>query len=376
MQYVLVVSRIGQILRLPAVVHRIQQSFPAEEIDESVLLSTIRVPKKLLSLTNRLPKPAYDIKEEDKHNRHTTVSTYLPMIGKKQNNASFNLHLGSKQNYKKLFGNNIKKSGMSISRITPSIKQLQPLKAESINQSSDIRIENTKDERRSDARKLMMISSNREEPSPNKEYELGNKQKLRIDFEEDKMQEVTPIRKYINKKDTQNKEEDKGNVIQVMHNKYLKRRQRLKQSLENDPSSINKSRPYKYSNSYISNSYLRQIINKRSPASKSSNYNMQILANIYAGNPQLSLIAKRLQQSIKRAKIPIKHSESPSSNKDNRGKIKLKPLEENYNILKKDSSRLSKAKLEPVNIINYNKDLQAIGIRPQPLLPTISYKNT
>lgn len=153
----------------------------------------------------------------------------------------------------------------------------------------------------------------------------------------------------------------------------------MKNSLENDPISVNKSRLYKYNGPYISNSYIQQIINKRSPASKSASYNMQILANIYAGSPQLSLIAKKLQQNIKRSKAPLKHNEhnlSSIASKDNKGRVRLKPLEENYSRLRKDASHSSKLKLEPINIINCCKDLQAIGIRPQPLLPAIVSKNT
>jgi len=69
-----------------------------EENDENILLKTIRVPRELLSLTNRLPKPNYEI--EDKHNRHTTMEHYLPDIG----NTSFKVY---RMNHK-LFGYNPK----------------------------------------------------------------------------------------------------------------------------------------------------------------------------------------------------------------------------------------------------------------------------
>lgn len=158
---------------------RVQQQFPelqTDEADESVLLSTIRVPKKLLSLTNRLPKPAYDPREEDKRSRHTTVGSYLPTIGsKKSKNANLNLNVRDNQSYKKLFAADSKRSGINISRITPSIKQLQPLKTEETNQSSENRGTKKSDEseRRSDIRKLMVVPSNREDPSPDKDYPLG-----------------------------------------------------------------------------------------------------------------------------------------------------------------------------------------------------------
>jgi hypothetical protein len=57
---------------MPAIVYRIDQLFPdlrEDVMDENVLLQTIRVPKKLLSLTNRLPKPNYshEVIENETH---------------------------------------------------------------------------------------------------------------------------------------------------------------------------------------------------------------------------------------------------------------------------------------------------------------------
>jgi len=52
-----------KILDMPIVRKKIEKLFPGEyeELDPNLaLLSTIRVPKNLLYLTDRLPKPAYD----------------------------------------------------------------------------------------------------------------------------------------------------------------------------------------------------------------------------------------------------------------------------------------------------------------------------
>lgn len=52
------------ILSMPAVRKKVERLFPNENFDDADaqmnLLSTIRVPKNLLYLTDRLPKPAYD----------------------------------------------------------------------------------------------------------------------------------------------------------------------------------------------------------------------------------------------------------------------------------------------------------------------------
>mmetsp|Transcript_41256 Transcript_41256/g.62814 ORF Transcript_41256/g.62814 Transcript_41256/m.62814 type:complete len:182 (-) Transcript_41256:591-1136(-) len=60
-----------KILDMPTVRKRIEKLFPNQVFDEAEpqlnLLSTIRVPKNLLYLTDRLPKPAYD--SDERHRR-------------------------------------------------------------------------------------------------------------------------------------------------------------------------------------------------------------------------------------------------------------------------------------------------------------------
>jgi len=51
-----------KILEMPSIRKRIEKLFPQDEFydSNSSLLNTIRVPKNLLYLTDRLPKPSYD----------------------------------------------------------------------------------------------------------------------------------------------------------------------------------------------------------------------------------------------------------------------------------------------------------------------------
>lgn len=60
-----------KILEMPIVRKKMDKLFPRDSFDDSEpqmnLLSTIRVPKNLLYLTDRLPKPMYD---SDDRNRH------------------------------------------------------------------------------------------------------------------------------------------------------------------------------------------------------------------------------------------------------------------------------------------------------------------
>jgi len=67
-----------KILDMPIVRKKVEKLFPSENFDEPGqemnLLSTIRVPKNLLYLTDRLPKPQYDSddrrrREQEEHLR-------------------------------------------------------------------------------------------------------------------------------------------------------------------------------------------------------------------------------------------------------------------------------------------------------------------
>lgn len=65
--------------------NRIERMFPdwkEEGMDESVLLSTIRVPNNLLFLTDRLPKPNYSNCKIQNPQRNTMMEGHLPEIRK------------------------------------------------------------------------------------------------------------------------------------------------------------------------------------------------------------------------------------------------------------------------------------------------------
>jgi NIMA (never in mitosis gene a)-related kinase len=79
-----------RILDMPIVRKRIERFFPQDEFydSQSSLLNTIRVPKNLLYLTDRLPKPTYEsptqkrkIEEEERMRRKThDAGNMLPDI--------------------------------------------------------------------------------------------------------------------------------------------------------------------------------------------------------------------------------------------------------------------------------------------------------
>eukprot|EP00826_Nyctotherus_ovalis_P057862 TRINITY_DN7925_c0_g2_i2.p1 TRINITY_DN7925_c0_g2~~TRINITY_DN7925_c0_g2_i2.p1 ORF type:complete len:354 (-),score=115.62 TRINITY_DN7925_c0_g2_i2:141-1202(-) len=353
---------------MPAVIYRIEQLFPdlrEDCTDENILLQTIRVPKKLLSLTNRLPKPNYNMKEDEKHNRHTTIGSYLPDIGARKR-SQYKPYLDSKQNLKKLFGD---RSRLNVSKANNSkLKALDrtPPKnlhgeSQSKNPQDDLFVEGSVKE-----------SEKREESAEKKlgEYDLNF-----VDDSKTNESALSPTRKPIRDKNLNRKSNAHSNdaanqdILQLIRNKYIRRVQRGKQI---DPAgSVNKSDLYDYSGASIANSYIRQIVNRRNPVVKPINYNAQMLANIYSDNPQqLSLVARRLQ-SIKRPRMLLKQGDHSFSPLQRELKGLLRPRPEGH----KSKDATSKSRLEPIKLINCNKDLQAIGIKPQPVLSNIQYKN-
>lgn len=74
------------ILKMPSVIAKIVQLFPNEDFSESernTLLSTIRIPKNIMYLSDKLPRASYEIMEKDNENlRNTTKEDvyHLPTI--------------------------------------------------------------------------------------------------------------------------------------------------------------------------------------------------------------------------------------------------------------------------------------------------------
>ena len=79
-----------RILELPYVRKRAEKLFPQDEFydSQSSLLNTIRVPKNLLYLTDRLPKPSYEspqqyrkkLEEEERRRKTHDAGNMLPEI--------------------------------------------------------------------------------------------------------------------------------------------------------------------------------------------------------------------------------------------------------------------------------------------------------
>ena len=369
------IFQIDQILKIPAIVCRIQELFPdlkSEETDDNILLQTIRVPKKLLSLTNRLPKPNYEINEDEKHNRHTTIGTYLPDIV----NKGAKSYISNEKNIKKLFGDKNKFSPININGIKSNNKNLNPEKGlkkiPSRSRQEDIAIEESLKDKSTALENVSQDKSNYK-------YDYDP------DFEEKKTKESNnsskkkSIERIIKNQSpliNVQKDNSKQDILKMIHDKYI-RRQRVRQNIEKRPSnSINKNYMYDYE-PHVANS-MHQVINRKNHYSKPHNYNIQLLANIYTNNPQqLSLVARKLQ-SLKRPKLMLRQdpvSISPSLRNDNSSIVRHGQFDEdNGRPIKISESIPSKSRLEPLKLINYGKDLQAIRIKPQALPPIVSHK--
>eukprot|EP00826_Nyctotherus_ovalis_P048217 TRINITY_DN5652_c0_g10_i2.p1 TRINITY_DN5652_c0_g10~~TRINITY_DN5652_c0_g10_i2.p1 ORF type:complete len:331 (+),score=60.28 TRINITY_DN5652_c0_g10_i2:823-1815(+) len=222
----------GNILRMPAVIERVEELVGEIKVDENVLLKTIRVPKKLLSLTNRLPKANYET--SDKQSRHTTMGNYLPDIRKKI--ASCKAYAGKIRARKQLFGYNVKTE------------------------------DNIKNVMRKDLASDSNLRYNKAFPEHEK---LKREEEYDSDFEENELS--TPKRRGnrsgargIEKAhvDVQ-KENARNGIARLYKNKYLRQRRPV---LEKVPSKYsNKSNMYEYKSTSITNSYIKSLINRRNP---------------------------------------------------------------------------------------------------------------
>jgi len=389
-----------QILKLPMIQKKIERLFPEQNLSESeenILLQTIRVPKNLLYLTDRLPKPNYASEADNSLNRHTTTGDYLPDIKNIYKGSPYKVYVGNNRaKYKKLLSKdpnlgevNIKKVNAAVKR--NKLKTLERSKNEE-NEHPSISHPVKKDQENAEYEPDFNEESSQpnlnkvkpeEKDTPSKEpkkpvyeYKSGKKKKdnsLAVEGEQDHDSKV-------NLKEMPSLKEE---IVRPVRHKYLRRKEKLNtESVPPVASGLLKESPVLgvppvsnnnneqgYNSPYIPDTYIRQIVGKRNPLIKPISHNLQMLANIYSGNPQqLSLIAKRLQ-SIKLPKVIFKRDEyslSPYLQRGVKGIMRPKLLDEfEKNPKQKDVSPL-RPKLEPIKpikLLNYAKDLQAIGIK-------------
>ena len=357
-------------------------------MDENILLKTIKVPKKLLSLTNRLPEPAYNIKEEQKCNSHTTMSTYLPELKIKY--IPKKLHAILRNNTRKRIIKNPNINEIYISRINPeNIKHHKTISIEQdeVNELAELDKENPKNNNKKKKKiklNIPPVEFNQERYIINKndsdiKYNEPNP-KINIEaYKDDINDNLNPIKKQIKElkfeyNDYESNADNidyKHNMLKIIRDKYLRRQNMIKQSLESNKNQISKS--YIKSNKDVS-IFIKQFFNRKHPQSKSNNNSMQIGFNYYSNNSHNSLPIRKLKQSIDNLSISAKYNEHNilAVNREINKKLRLKPLIESYGRnQRKQQLILSKSKLDSVNLTSCDKDLQVFEIKPQPLYSSI-----
>ena len=349
---------LGQILSLPTMIYRIEQTFSelnTYAVTENELLETIKVPKKLFSLINKLPKPTYKKKKIEV----TNESKHLPDIKKEKLSQHSQIFDSNKAPSKRL----------NISKLSPSTKNI---KMSVINL-----LKANKDEIKDEYSNKSDVSTNIKATHHESNFSIDdNEDKYSSNISDNKSyikksyHSVSPNVKINNQPVVTINADPNQDIVKLIKNKYLKKK-RVRNNPINIQNPINKSDLYDYKGSHAS--YIRQIINRKSPIGRPLNYNMKLLANIYSGNSQLSSLPRKLP-CIKRPKILLKQGEYslPSIlEKGDKSSSKQKLFSEDY-------EKLLRAKggpiLDKINLLNCNRDIQGLKIQPKSLLPEIHYK--
>jgi len=247
-----------KVLKLPIVLNRIQKLFPEENFEQqeqNVLLNTIRIPKNILYLSDRLPKPSYsDIQKESEDIKRNTTGQSLPYISSNKKPRQKNPgKIRMKPNkYKEILENPSIEDGYYNDN-NSLVKHQKPNKIQSL-----LLNENTED---SGVRQEPSLIIKSKEPEKNKE---------------------------------QDKEKEKDDHKKVILSSKVK--ENVKPSKSKLNSVIEELEKEMYNNSnkkdaYLPDSYIHQLVNKRNPIIKPLNQNMQKIADIYSGNYAQKILA-------------------------------------------------------------------------------------
>lgn len=274
---------------MPVVIKRIEKLFPENELAteaNNILLTTIRIPKNLLYLTDRLPKPRYASVDEaneltaGEKNRlnitdgaeYTTADAKLPSLPAVKIYKSKKLsrpHPAPNKAAEEVEDTpapaneyEYKPSGKHY-RIMRQYRIPPPRKSPPEESKLEVRGEH------SGIHFILIYRSGIESHSPNSP---GHPTKgSAIENEEDEKDELVTIKK-----------KSKGKSLQT------------RVPLEGTPSRLNKKQFLENllkNNHYENDNYLHQLLNKKNPLVKPLNDNLQNIANIYSANNARQIIA-------------------------------------------------------------------------------------
>eukprot|EP00831_Metopus_contortus_P076103 TRINITY_DN7006_c0_g1_i1.p1 TRINITY_DN7006_c0_g1~~TRINITY_DN7006_c0_g1_i1.p1 ORF type:complete len:367 (-),score=38.75 TRINITY_DN7006_c0_g1_i1:32-1132(-) len=216
-----------QILKLPIVLNKIDKLFPSEELEDmesNQLINKIRIPRNLLSLSDKLPKPQYELGSPDmlKRNATNVADSSLPSIATekrpRQMKAKRQYVLGSINKYRVKRG----------------------------------------DEPQPDIASMLPSTKARRAPKPNEQ----------VSPRVDKVDQVQP-------KSPEIAEKEEVKLAPI-------RREKKPLGAGYKPR-YKRANPNKEYEGYINDLYIEQLVSKRNPIVRQGNDHMQQISEIYSG---------------------------------------------------------------------------------------------
>lgn len=251
-------------MNFSSVIHRIDKLFPELKEGEAInneLLKTIKVPKDLLFLTKRLPRPNYN---ED-YIKYETVQSLLPTI-----------------NSRPIISNRYK----NISNRKYEYEDIQPTKINPVLNKYKVNL-NENPVNNNDEEKIKHVSLKK------------NKANIKNSHVED--YEYSPDFECDVKEDSNNLEighEDKNynrKINKVLKHRNIERKQKINKSTS--PRNLIGKEDYK------SDSRIHKIINKKNKELKLEISNMKLLENEYLRGEETKLPSIRKSKNVKRSKL-------------------------------------------------------------------------
>ena len=263
------------------VVNRIEKIFPDLKIDNSgnnILLQTIRVPRELLFLTDKLPKPNYN----SARNRHSTIEKGLPIIEEKFFvNPKSKLQLKGKEEVYGIYESKPTKLSPSLRRIKEKM-ELQNVRSKKY--SNEKKMESI--------RKSKEFNNNSIEDSIDKEYSP--------DFEVENIHNGNQLvcrGRLIDKNQGVQISSSQRYLVEAIHEKYLR-----EDSKNISPKIPSRKEIHRYDDQYLSDAYLKQVLDKYNRRMKPDNNMIISPIKDHLKLKPLSIVSKKAK-SIKLPKV-------------------------------------------------------------------------
>ena len=247
---------LDKVLKLPYVISKIQKLFPNDNFEaneQNELLNTIRIPKNILYLSDRLPKPSYISDQNEEDARRNTAGQSLPFISSQKKPKQKK----SKHAYIEGMGNKYKELHEEM-----SVEDVYMPKGSAVLPKS---LKIAKRQYKKPGNDGSLLVHNKDDSKTEKEEEQDPKDNNPANSEEN------------NKNSPRVKENVKPNKHLTSVPEGTEKKVKPEDKTENSP--------------YIQDSYIHQLLNKKNPIIKPLNGNLQKIADIYSGNYAQQIIA-------------------------------------------------------------------------------------